>query len=88
MERILLESKCKAQGQKIGIRDYSNILSLESLENTFPDARTEDEPLFLPFLNHPSTGSEQTQIGGSTDVESMIVDGSCDGMNYVKHTMT
>eukprot|EP00957_Ditylum_brightwellii_P100240 7638852-Ditylum_brightwellii.AAC.2 len=72
----------------MGIRDYSNILSLECLENIFPDTRAEDEPLFLPFLNHPSTGSKYTHIGGSTDGESMITDGSCAGMNYARHTMT
>eukprot|EP00957_Ditylum_brightwellii_P061138 4639581-Ditylum_brightwellii.AAC.1 len=43
--------------------------------------------LFLPFLHHPSTGSKQTQIGGSTGGENMVTDGSCDGMNYVKNTM-
>eukprot|EP00957_Ditylum_brightwellii_P060141 4567166-Ditylum_brightwellii.AAC.1 len=67
---------------------YSNILSLECLENTFPYTRTKDKPLFLPFLHLPSTGSKQTQIGGSTDGESMVTNGSCDGINYVKHTMT
>eukprot|EP00957_Ditylum_brightwellii_P061355 4657008-Ditylum_brightwellii.AAC.1 len=72
----------------MGIRDYSNLLALECLENTFPDTRTEDESLFLPFLNYPSTGSKQTWIGGSADRESMITDGSCDGMNYGKHTIT
>eukprot|EP00957_Ditylum_brightwellii_P054931 4162946-Ditylum_brightwellii.AAC.1 len=53
----------KHRNKKMGIRGYSDILSLACLENTFPDTRTKDEPLFLPFLNHPSTGNKQTQIG-------------------------
>eukprot|EP00957_Ditylum_brightwellii_P033578 2545159-Ditylum_brightwellii.AAC.1 len=72
----------------MGITDYSNILSSKCLENTFPDTRTENEPLFLLFLHPPSNGSKQTHIGSSTDGESMVTDGSCEGMNYVKHTMT
>eukprot|EP00957_Ditylum_brightwellii_P067521 5126046-Ditylum_brightwellii.AAC.3 len=72
----------------MGIRNYSNILLLEYLENTFPDTRTEDGILFLTFLNYPSTGSGQSTIGGSTDGESMTTDGNCDGMNYIKHTIT
>eukprot|EP00957_Ditylum_brightwellii_P126328 9631064-Ditylum_brightwellii.AAC.1 len=58
------------------IRDCSNILSLECLENTLPDIRIEYEPLFLHFLNHTYTGSRHSQIGGSTDGESIITDES------------
>eukprot|EP00957_Ditylum_brightwellii_P076858 5841882-Ditylum_brightwellii.AAC.1 len=72
----------------MGIRDYSNNSSHEYLENLFPNTRTDNEPLYLPFLHPPSAGNGQIQCGSSTDGKSMTINGRCEEIGKIKHIMT